>query len=609
MPRPVQCPQCQFIFELVDNAPRDAADCPSCGATFLPRTYHAWANRNRVTLSILATIILLGGLVFGVILLLKAIVPERPPFWVGPNPVPAPIKPAPPVNPVPTVQSTDLGQLIRPNLPALPIAQTTWIPLNGVPKLQTAEVTFAPPKREGTWRVSFESAIEQVVPAGGGRFLLVYLPAQNQLAVFDGNVGEVTHTIALDQPATEGTSPHTLIAAGAQDIVVAHAGRLTHYDLATAKKGRSVILSSRAELLELAMGASVVDGPLLICVRGQAGDPSGSRWLVGSAKTLQAWNPTNTNGLGLSRMSLTVGAVAANGQASLLQYDPQLTQPVWLQKRALGGLEDPVHLREPQLSRKVAHEMLVFSGSHIVTYTMGDVVPNGRDFYAGRQPLRLHLRGSRVLNEAPPDFEIEVVAVEDWRTLIMQSDAQGRRLSLTLSENLEVPLGQWPVEADPRPAVGSPIRLEQRAFFLPKNQLLVTLPAGDRQLFVHRLDLDAALANAELPGPIVISQPPLTAPTQCRQVMTYQIRCLPTNAQLKYQIVKAPPGPSSIDDTGLLRWEPVDQAGAIGTFTIRITDAMNRFTDHWFRIIHAMPADSDLSAPDRPAAPGGPAVP
>jgi hypothetical protein len=623
MPRSVQCPQCQFVFTLADDAPRDAADCPNCRVTFRPRTYSAWLERHQLTSSVTRTLLILVMLGLGVLVVLGILVEQHrrqsPVFstQVAPGPVgPGPIPPNPPMATTSTtiVRSTDLGQLIQPGLPILPVRAREWVRLNGVPELRSAQVNLAPPPREGGWRVEFESAIGQVVSAGAGRFLIVHLPEVNQLAIFDGNAGKVTHTIALDPPATVGARPRMLIAAGAADLVVAHAGRLTHYDLATGKKGRSVMLSSRVDLLALAMHPSAADGPLLVGFHDRSGNVSNSRWLLGSPKTLQAWNPPNANGLGLSPRALVVGGMAAAGgaaaggtastQAALLQYDPSLAR---LSVKQLNGQEEPPHLRQLLPSQKVNEELLVFSGNSLTTYPMNDQEPSGRSFFTGRQALRLQLRGPRVLNETPPDFEMELPAVDDWRVLVLASDARGRRLTLQVSEQVQVPLGDWPAEADPRPAAGSPIPLEQRAFFLPKNQLLVTIPAGDRRLVVQRLDLDAALANVRWPGPVVISQPPLVAPTQCRQTMVYPIRCLPANARLTYQILRQPPGPASIDDTGTLRWEPTAAVGTLGEFAIRITDDQQRATDHTFRIVHAPP----LSAPPAPVppAPVPPALP
>jgi hypothetical protein len=149
MPRSVQCPQCQFVFTLADDAPRDAADCPNCRVTFRPRTYSAWLERHQLTSSVVGTLLLLVMLSLGVLVLLGILVGQHrqqsPVFTtqVAP-PGPGPIPPNQPMATTSTT-STDLGQLIQPGLYVQPVRAREWVRLDGVSESRSAPVNLGPP--------------------------------------------------------------------------------------------------------------------------------------------------------------------------------------------------------------------------------------------------------------------------------------------------------------------------------------------------------------------------------------------------------------------------------------------------------------------------------
>jgi hypothetical protein len=136
------------------------------------------------------------------------------------------------------------------------------LPIKGLlraPSAGPASAGIKPPTLEAK-RVErkLESAVADVAVGGGGRYLVLHLPALRKLAVFDVNAAKVVGAIPMREEGARFT-------AGLEDVVVVlpAAGVIERWGLKTLERDVAAALPVKGVIKAVAMGAAS-RGPLLI---------------------------------------------------------------------------------------------------------------------------------------------------------------------------------------------------------------------------------------------------------------------------------------------------------------------------------------------------------
>jgi hypothetical protein len=373
-----------------------------------------------------------------------------PPWPQGPlGPVGGP--PAPPPRP-----------RFNPPPPLRPI-----VPLEVKPAdLKEAKVVQQPP-----------GAVGDVAVGGNGRFLVLWLPGEDKLAVFDVCAARVVKLL----PFTEAVK----FAAGMDQLLVAlpRAGLIQRYSLTTFGREAEAKLPARGEVTALCMGYAS-NGPVWV----QTKVPGRALFLDPS--TLREWKPD----WGDKFPPGGAGYLRASGDGLTFGL-----------RNGVGGEPHTmtcVRLREGRADQSTAWGI---ASSVLVPSADGRRLGSGVGFFDNQ------------LNPVYPRKPLErfdkayLPAVGDNRyfvELLPTAPGQhGGSVSFFLAGRWERPFAQLSGVAgvtNEQIAYGSnrdKLAWDQRLFFIPAAKVVVTIPPPNDQVVLHRFDAEAELARAGLGPP------------------------------------------------------------------------------------------------------------
>jgi hypothetical protein len=123
---------------------------------------------------------------------------------------------------------------------------------------------------------------------------------------------------------------------------------------------------------------------------------------------------------------------------------------------------------------------------------------------------------------------------------------------------------------------------DKRIHFLPQAKLIVTIPASNDQLVLHRLDVDAALEKSGVDYLFVTSDAPGSA--RKGETYNYQVTVKSRKGGLKYRIESGPAG-MTVSDGGKVTWRvPAGFPDPDATGILVITDAAGQERFHTFTV-------------------------
>lgn len=128
----------------------------------------------------------------------------------------------------------------------------------GIPQPSAPHLNIRPPKLpEERVAVPLPSTVGDTAVGGGGRFLILYLPRQRKLAIFDVNAARVVKYLSF--------ADDIKFAAGMDKLLVALPDKtiLQRWSLTTLERELSMPLAGDGRAMSLTMG-SASNGPLLI---------------------------------------------------------------------------------------------------------------------------------------------------------------------------------------------------------------------------------------------------------------------------------------------------------------------------------------------------------
>jgi hypothetical protein len=456
---------------------------------------------------------------------------------------------------------------------------TDGTPRGAGASVRPARLLTAPPG--GAFVRTLEGRISDLAVGGGGRYLILVLKDARKLAVFDVNAADVVKTVSLP-------TNNVLVAAGARKFVVAYPDEklIQRWDLEqlTSDSGpRSSPING--QLRALALGSDS-DGPILAAwqVMGPPHGNGGFSFIgLDSLEVLRVGPTTGarcevspSRGTFLWRNAMGTMEIRASSGGNLFGFDSTgLFATVSVQNGKLNCYSEITNLPAFGYVCPGPDSVSVFTG------LLGRLDAFGKTVGTPDPALMTHLDRSRpwlvgTLPSASPSYFL----ILGPRTLANYGDpgppsvsvhaaGDGTRL-LTVS-----PLAEMTLPADtsrnPR-TLGS----DQRYYFLPDAGLLITVPPSNDRLVLRRVDVDAAVRQA---NDIVVLSPPLIdavagLPLQARVVARSG------GGDVRFALVQGPKG-LSLSPDGEISWPaPELPEGVPAKVALSLRDPSGRSRSH-----------------------------
>jgi S1-C subfamily serine protease len=406
-----------------------------------------------------------------------------------------------------------------------------------LPRLNPPADLKAPVLPESPFVRPLPAAWSSVAVGGGGRYLILHLPHVRQLAVFDITEARLVHFL----PASADT---VHFAAGRDKLLVGLPAtkQIERWDLHTFQREAVGSLEGAGGMNQFVLGSNsrgplLVDGTFLdISTLQPLPRPTSSKPII----PMSMWARASANG--------RVYGVWAGEQSNPMAYllgDDRLLQNLLLEFR---------NTVRP--------------------------APDGSAFYVGTRLLSPHLKPL-----GPPGLPgrcCYLPAVQGNYFLAVDPDANvfgnAPFVGIAGSDRPVVRLAGVDL-GDAARAVDTDFPpLDQRVYFLPDAKLIVTLPPGNDRVVLHHVDVEQALAKADVDYLFVTSASPAAAKrgTTWKHVFTWRSR----KGGVTPRLVVAPLG-VALSPKGQATWEvPGDFAEEEVLLTLALRDASGQETWH-----------------------------
>jgi V8-like Glu-specific endopeptidase len=399
------------------------------------------------------------------------------------------------------------------------------------------------------------STIGDLAVGGGGRFLVLHLPRVRKLAVFDVSAARVVKYIPLEE---EGA----LCAAGQDKLVVVLPRKsvIQRWSLATLERERSQPLPVREQAVTMAMG-SASQGPLLV------GTASGIHFL-----DLQSLRPSDVHmpdhrpgGVG----ERTRIRASADGKVFGL----------WRADSVPQGME-VYTLIGHHLQTHYEHQ----SAGHVAPGPDGKVIFTRRGLYTSALKPRKEDNDGGAAYCVPAAQGPLYLSLTAGRPGKCALHMVGTSSPLVQLSDVEVPEG---LLDDGSEALGS----DRRFQLIPAAKVLVTIPASNDRLVLHRFDLVEALKKADIDYLLVMSTPPTVA--KKGETLRYQLEVLSRKGGVSYRVDSGHKG-MEITSGGLLQWAvPAKTEETEVSIILVVGDSAGQEVFHTFTLA---PVDSSPAA-------------
>jgi hypothetical protein len=403
------------------------------------------------------------------------------PLAADPPPGPAPPPGKEPVAPPPAVKPAAPPKAVLPPVRPFPVVRPPKLPAD---KLITIRPGRGADVAIDKFAPMLPAPVADVAVGGGGRYLLLHLPKLRQIAVFDVSQAKITGHVPL-------TTDNVRFTAGRDKLIVALADEnvIQRWDLATQRREASAPLPVRDKLSGLALG-SASDGPLLVASCQGA---IRSELFFMDVATLTKL-PIQRTGAGHIHI-FDVNGVRASADGRVFGIWRSQTIPQGIQTLVLEGNEARGHY-------------LHNTAGHLLPGPDGKVIYTAGGRYTNQvKPLGDRRRGPLLcLPAEQAGYFLSVQGknpfdrnTKDKRgTLAIHRDGDERPLVTLPEVELPTDLGQGGPE---------PLSADKRVHFIPSAQVILTIPATNDRLVLHRFDVDK-LKDAP-PGQ---AKPPARAP-------------------------------------------------------------------------------------------------
>ena len=321
-------------------------------------------------------------------------------------------------------------------------------------------LAITPPPLEGDKAVrKLTAPVTDVAVAGGGRYLILGLPREQKLAVFDVCAAEIIGHIPLRDPAARFT-------AGLEHVIVVlpGTGKVERWDLQTLERVASAPLPVAGEVKAVVMGAAS-RGPLLVhWAKGTAPLDETPFTLVDS-NTLAVIEPSvkapTLGGVGRYRDKFHVRA-SADGKSF----------GVW--RTGTAGGFGIIVVNGTSTESLYTHEDV----GHVIPGPDGKTVFTG----AGKQAPRAQSTG------ALPRGDREVPACQGDYYLTLPPDREGGSVSIGVVGRVRpiATLTDIDAPAPDKPSIDHDFTADKRIYLIPDARLIIVIPPMNDRLVLHR---------------------------------------------------------------------------------------------------------------------------
>jgi hypothetical protein len=403
--------------------------------------------------------------------------------------------------------------------------------------------------------------VSDLAVGGGGRYLILRLPAARTLAVFDVTRTRIVHSIPV-------ADDDIRFAAGQDKLLIVHpsSGLVQRWDLNTLKREAVAKLPFKERVHTVAMGSASA-GPLFLGGVPAAGSEQPAQVSLLDVQTLKLMpvkvercifdgpRPARASANGKVFTSWRTDATPQGVLIWVLEGD---RLRVYNGGGSAGGLF-------PGPDGK----WVFSSGQGIFSHEGKHLEGSDKDFRVGAVPAHgsAFFLGVRILNRFRPAGDegkgLTVFLAGDWRPIV----------TLPALNELRGIIDPWGRDG---------LTVDKRLHFIPDAKLIITLPKGNDRLVLHHFDVDEALAKSGINYLLVTSQPPARA--QRGQRLTYTVAAKAKAGGVTYQLESGPPG-MTLTPQGQLRWDvPANYAGGETSVIIAVRDASGQQIFHTFRL-------------------------
>ena len=397
--------------------------------------------------------------------------------------------------------------------------------------------------------VNLPSSIGQVAVGAGGRLLILHLPKDRKLAIFDTAMAKIVKYL----PLAEDT---VAFAAGAKSLIVLlpTANVIQRWNLATLEKEVTLPNPIPTAVKSLAMG-SASHGPLVVVGTGGAGislyDPRTLKASEYSLTALRIFHPQYPPEV----------RVSANGE----------TIAAWV----IGLSPSGVYIWSRQGSEYKASHQHDSYGSLLPT-------PDGKMVFALG---RLLTPDGKPIGEVKPRSSIYIPAVQGTAWLSVEGGGDDR----FGGRPAQRPRLHIHLDRDTRPLVtlNEPTGLENlasaapRIFLVQDAKLMAIVPPSADKLVLHRFDIDAMLVKAGIDYLLVVGSPPSEAPLGGTFRYTPSVKS--KKGGVKIKLDSGPEGMTLGADNTLTWAVPKDAPKEVNVI-LTISDATGQEVFHTFKL-------------------------
>jgi len=404
------------------------------------------------------------------------------------------------------------------NTPPLPA--TTKKPASRSASSDTTGI--APPPQFSADRVVIDlpEPFSQVRSGGGGRYLIFHQQTKKTLAVFDVSAGEIVKELPV-------TSDQVLYAAGQDKLMVVLPGErlIQRWDLATLKRDSMVPVPGAKTPLRVLLGSDS-DGPLWLYPGGGI-EP----FDIGSMRSPEFEGPV----IGGDPQHGYTMLISADGSA-IVGWHNGLSNPPY----------DLMHVENPRTSVSASPFGEGYNGRWMWPNADGSLIFGhgaGVFDYHFKRIAAQWLQGASIVPTADRRYFLLVKPEGKGHSNVSICTSNDRRIIYTLSKIEEVsPESQleWG-------RVGG----EPRVYFIPSAETLITLPIGDKQIVLRRINLPEALKEQGVDYLYVDSFAPVQA--YRGQEWRYQITAHSSAGTMAYKL-ESGPDEMTVSADGVVEW-------------------------------------------------------
>jgi hypothetical protein len=422
-----------------------------------------------------------------------------------------------------------------------------------------------PPKLDKDTEVMLPSTVEEVCVGGGGRYIIMSMPRDQKLAIFDVNEAKVVKYLAVP----EGTAKFA--ATGDKLFVILPSQNLAQrYSLKTFERDMTVQIGGTNQV-NLALAGSASRGPLLIG-RAGAGPGRGSEMVFLDTNTLKPLY-IRLNGSPFD----STWRMSADGRV-LTMFNPGLSPQGHTIFTRAGAEYRPHTVSENNFAGHIvpgADGRFVYTARGILSPEGKPVGKMGSYSDGSRYSLPAAEGEAFYLRIDVPDFPHGIDRGRGRGNGKLYVHLAGEERPIAELDQVELPKGlnTWGREK---------FGVDRRFFLIPSAKLLVYLPESQDRLRLYRVDVDELLNKADYDYLVVLSRPPAEAVRG--KSFTYTPAVKSKKGGVKLKVESGPPGMKVTAD-GKLTWD------VPGTFRenevqvlLLVSDAGGKETFHSFKL-------------------------